>query len=102
MPISPSSSALPGRLRTTSMPLASAWAHCAAVMAGPVDASCVPAATLRTSSCGWPGAAERGAKSRATPQSTTVRARPCWRASTFTAAPPARKFSTICQVTSLG
>ena len=36
-----------------------------------------------------------------TPQSTTVNARPCWRASTLTAAPPARKFSTICQVTSL-
>ena len=36
------------------------------------------------------------------PQSTTVRCSPCWRASTLTAAPPARKFLTICQVTSLG
>jgi hypothetical protein len=44
----------------------------------------------------------RGAKSCRTPQSTTVSASPCWRASTATAAPPAKKFSTICQVTSLG
>ncbi len=103
MPISPSSSALPGKPRTSSMPLFSAWAHCAALMAGPVDwrlacraPPCAPAGW------GWPGAASRGAMSRATPQSTTVSARPCWRASTLTAAPPARKFSTICQVTSLG
>ena len=102
MPISPSSSTLPGRSRTSSMPLFSALAHCAALMAGPWLASFVPGATLRSSRRGWPGAASRGAMSRATPQSTTVRARPCWRASTLTAAPPARKFSTICQVTSLG
>ena len=102
MPISPSSSALPGRSRTSSIPLVSACAHWSVLMAGPWLASFVPGATLRSSRLGWPGAASRGAMSRATPQSTTVRARPCWRASTLTAAPPARKFSTICQVTSLG
>ncbi|MCY1381244.1 hypothetical protein D9M69_691270 [compost metagenome] len=96
MPISPSSSALPGSARTTSRPLAMAWAHCSGVMAGPAEASAVPAAMRRDTRPG------RGWKSRRTPQSTTVSARPCWRASTLTAAPPARKFSTICQVTSLG
>jgi hypothetical protein len=96
MPISPSSSALPGSSRTMARPLAMASAHCAALMAGPADASAVPGAILRSSS------PARGAKSRRTPQSTTVSARPCWRASTLTAAPPARKFSTICHVTSLG
>jgi hypothetical protein len=65
-------------------------------MAGSVEQSAVPWPTLRICSPG------RGAKSCATPQSTTVMPMPCWRASTVTAAPPARKFSTICQVTSLG
>ena len=45
---------------------------------------------MRSSRPGWQGRLLRGATSRATPQSTTVRARPCWRASTLTAAPPAR------------
>ena len=39
---------------------------------------------------------------RATPQSTTVSAMPLARENTLTAAPPARKFSTICQLTSCG
>ncbi|MDT4867803.1 hypothetical protein FQZ97_1027330 [compost metagenome] len=96
IPISPSSSALPGRPRTRAAPLASASSHCAALMAGPSSASAVPGATLLITRPG------RGAKSWRTPQSTTVRPMPCCRASTLTAAPPARKFSTICQVTSLG
>ena len=96
MPISPSISTLPGSSRTSAMPLATACSHCDWLMAGPADASAVPGAILRITS------PARGAKSWRTPQSTTVRASPCWRASTLTAAPPARKFSTICQVTSLG
>ena len=96
MPISPSSSALPGRPRTSSMPFCTACSHCAALMAGPIALSCVPDAILRITK---PGA---GAKSLRTPQSTTVCAMPCWRASTLTAAPPARKLPTICHVTSLG
>ena len=96
MPISPSSKALPGRPCNTSRPLAMACAHCAALMAGPSSASAVPWAILLINK------PSRGAKSCFTPQSTTVRPMPCWRASTLTAAPPARKFSTICQVTSLG
>ena len=96
IPISPSIRALPGRPRTSSWPLRIACRHCSIVMAGPWLQSAVPGATLHTRS------ASRGAKSCATPQSTTVSAMPCCFASTLTAAPPARKFSTICQVTSCG
>ena len=46
MPISPSSSALPGSVFTSAAPLASAVSHWAAVMAGPSSASAVPGATL--------------------------------------------------------
>ena len=38
----------------------------------------------------------------ATPKSATTSRAPAWRASTFTAAPPRRKFSTICAVTTWG
>ncbi len=96
MPISPSSSALPGSSRTSARPPAIAASHCAALIAGPALASAVPGPILRTSR------PARGAKSWRTPASTTLSASPCWRASTLTAAPPARKFSTICQVTSGG
>jgi len=96
MPISPSNKALPGRPCTTATPCASAAAHCAGVMAGSTLASALPLATLR--SC-KPGCGDSGL---ATPQSTTVSAKPCRRASTLTAAPPARKFCTICAVTALG
>ncbi len=84
-------------------PFSTACAHCCAVMAGPADASAVPTATRQwLSRRGMPGAPSRGGTDAATPQSATVSARPCWRASTLTAAPPARKFSTIWAVTSLG
>ncbi len=46
MPISPSSTALPGRLLTSARPLAMACAHCAVVMAGPDSESAVPGAIL--------------------------------------------------------
>ena len=106
MPISPSSSALPGRPCTSAMPWRRACAHCSALMAGCCDASAVPRcapSALRTSRparCAPAGKPAR--KSCLTPQSTTVNASPCWRASTLTAAPPDKKFSTICQLTSLG
>ncbi len=96
IPISPSRIALPGSDAAKRAPLAIASAHCAVVIAGPCKESALPAATLATTRPG------RGVKSCRTPQSTTVSARPCCRARTATAAPPARKFSTICQVTSLG
>ena len=106
MPISPSSSALPGNCLTVSWPCAMACRHCGIVIAGRTDASEVPPslpATLRTSKPGRNVSVGRPCrKSCLTPQSTTVSWMPCWRASTLTAAPPARKFSTICQVTSLG
>ena len=106
MPISPKSSALPGKALTNSRPLYSASWHWACVMAGCADESavpCSPPATLRTSRCGrWVPSGMPAKKSWLTPQSTTVRLMPCWRASTLTAAPPAKKFSTICQLTSLG
>ena len=111
MPISPSSSALPGSPLTRSMPCCSACWHCTGVMAAWADESAVPCsapAALRTCKPGrsglapsWP-AGSPAKKSCLTPQSTTVSAMPFCRASTLTAAPPARKFSTICQVTSLG
>jgi hypothetical protein len=61
--------------------------------------------------CSWPCRAatltsispsRSSPKSCATPASTTDSPRPFWRAKTLIAAPPARKFSTICQVTSCG
>lgn len=99
MPISPNSSALPGSAASSRAPWRSACSACERVIAGATLASAVPCSqpsTLATCSPCW------GAKSWATPQSTTVSARPCWRASTDTAAPPAMKFSTICAVTSGG
>ena len=58
--------------------------------------SAVPGRTLRGSS---PGA---GGISAATPTSTTHTSAPACAAIAFTTAPPARKFATICTVTSCG
>ena len=77
-------------------PVSIAATHSASDIAGSCSASAVPQPILREIRPG------RGANSCLTPASTTDSASPCWRASTLTAAPPARKFSTICQVTSLG
>jgi hypothetical protein len=65
-------------------------------MAGCTALLAVPGAIL---ACTRPGTSP---KSWLTPASTTCTARPWSRASTLTAAPPARKFMTICQVTSCG
>mmetsp|Transcript_25144 Transcript_25144/g.47046 ORF Transcript_25144/g.47046 Transcript_25144/m.47046 type:complete len:255 (-) Transcript_25144:92-856(-) len=94
IPISPSSSALPGRRSTRAMPLPIACSACAIDMAGPVLASAVPAAMRRSTAPAASGAS--------TPQSAIVNARLCWRASTETAAPPASILATICGVTSRG
>jgi hypothetical protein len=77
-------------------PCAMAAAHSALLMAGSRLQSAVPARTLAINSPGC------GASVPATPQSTTVSARPCWRASTDTAAPPASMLATICAVTACG
>ena len=111
MPISPNSSALPGRPLTKSMPCCNASSRWAAVMAACAEESAVPnsaPAALRTCKPARAGlapsvpAGRPDKKSCLTPQSTTVSAIPFCRANTLTAAPPAKKFSTICQVTSLG
>jgi len=96
IPISPSSTTLPGSEATISPPAAIASSHCSAVIATPSDESAVPSPILRTISRG------RGSKWWRTPASTTWSASECCSASTLIAAPPARKFSTICHVTSLG
>ena len=96
MPISPSSSTLPGRFCSSVLPAAIAVAHSSIVIAGPSSMSRLPMPILAISRPG------RGSKTWRTPASTMLSCSPCWRASTDTAAPPARKFSTICQVTSGG
>ena len=96
MPISPSSSTLPGSRRNSAAPLSSAAWHCAPVRAGACVLSALPSHTRATCSPGC------GASGCATPQSTTVSASPCWRASTDTAAPPASMLATICTVTACG
>ncbi len=81
---------------TTSTPACSAAAPAPALIAGPRVRSAVPQATLR---CTSPGVSP---KSYATPTSTTATRAPACRVRTLIAAPPRRKLSTICGVTSLG
>src|SRR5437763_4163646 len=66
------------------------------VIAGPRARLAVPGAIGHETS---PGA---GGVGFATPKSATTTRAPAWRASTLTAAPPPRKFSTICAVTIWG
>ncbi len=71
MPISPSTSALPGRSRTTSRPSSSACMHCAGVIAGPSSASAVPGPTGRATRPGRVVGLPERVPAR-TPASTTV------------------------------
>ncbi len=85
----------------TSAPTSRASSVSVRDMAGPTDRSAVPRATLR---CSTPGSGGESLRSNgdATPTSTTTTSAPTWRASTLTAAPPARKLATIWAVTSWG
>src|SRR5664280_1055025 len=84
------------RSRATSVPASTAATASARVIAGAVDRSAVPRRTLRSIKPGNAGS------SVATPTSTTTTRAPTWAAKAFTPAPPARKFATICPVTSCG
>ncbi|MOA00771.1 hypothetical protein D3C78_1201450 [compost metagenome] len=65
------------------------------LIAGPWAMLAVPYLTLREIRSGW-------LKSEFTPISTQFTSAPACLAKTFTAAPPAKKFNTICGVTSAG
>ena len=80
----------------TSMPTSTARRASSRLIAGPAVMSAVPAATRR---CRRSGCASSGVR---TPTSTTVTLAPTCRAKALTTAPPARKFATICAVTSCG
>ncbi|MCY1299691.1 hypothetical protein D9M70_492300 [compost metagenome] len=81
---------------TRAMPAVIAAAACSGVIAGSCAKLRVPSAMRQLTS---PGAAGSGTR---TPASTISSAMPCWRENTLIAAPPARKFLTICAVTSAG
>ena len=84
------------RPASSSAPARSAVSYCSRVIAGSIARLRVPGAILRETRPG----ASRG--SPATPASTTAISTPFARAKTFAAAPPARKFATICRVTAWG
>ena len=99
MPMSPvAMTSYPARARSsaTRIPVPTAAAASARVIAGPVERSAVPGRTLRAHTT------RSSLTSVATPMSTTTTSAAASRASTLTAAPPARKFSTIAVVTSCG
>ena len=96
IPISPISTAFPSSPRTILIPLFIACWHSSLLIAGPWRAFSVPFDTF------WIRRPSRGSKSCLTPQSTTFNEILFCFERTLTAAPPARKFSTICHVTSLG
>jgi hypothetical protein len=98
MPISPKpiTLALLRVAQHAAMPALMAAPASAGVMAGCSTKLRVPLATRQFTS---PGDAGSGAR---TPTSTTSSASPCSRVNTLIAAPPFRKFSTICAVTSAG
>src|SRR5881296_227983 len=77
-------------------PVSSACRACACVIAGPRARLAVPGAIAQATSSG------ELPIGLATPKSATTTRAPAWRARTFTAAPPRRKFSTICAVTIWG
>ena len=79
------------------MPTSTARRACSRVIAGPAVMSAVPSATRRGEQPGL--RVERRARPRRRPRTTSA---PTWRANAFTTAPPARKFATICAVTSCG
>ena len=83
----------------TRMPMLTAAAICARVMAGPSARFAVPAASRSRRMTAAPGVSGSG---DFTPMSTTITSAPTWRASTLMAAPPAAKLSSIWPVTSAG
>jgi hypothetical protein len=96
MPISPAGQIEARRGLTSSTPARTAASISSRVIAGPRVILRVPGAIRVDRSAGW------AASGPATPTSATMTSAPAQRASTLTAAPPRRKFSTICAVTICG
>ena len=85
---------------TRRAPASIAASACARLMAGPRVMFAVPAPSGQRTSA--PPISDRPPIGLATPKSATTTRAPQSRASTLTAAPPRRKFSTICAVTDGG
>ncbi len=99
IPISPKPITLQsgsGIVRLNSAPLFNACSHSSALIAGVLEKFFVPRPIFAATKSGCSG------KSPFTPASTTCKLRLCCLQYTFMAAPPLRKFSTICAVTSWG
>ena len=82
--------------RTRLRPCSIATSASTTDIAGPFVMLAVPRLTFNARSCGCTG------RSASTPRSATTTRAPNLRASTLIAAPPFRKLSTICGVTSFG